>query len=192
MTYFALFVEHCQIYLNNSVIVSSPYLLQYQTSTEKARRFISSMHDMDEDREAINYQFFDRDNGYYDSDSMFFMFNAKPSPQFLSQEILESSIQRKQTKVRCPWGRGSEAALTAVYRQYDHRASPIFKMLQSRFPMVTVEVMHSLIDTIRESLPEAARPVRPPRAQRRSKQGLVIWLDQHADIVIRWLHVHPV
>jgi hypothetical protein len=92
-----------------------------------------------------------------------------------------------KTRPRERWGHGQEARLTAHYRRYEVGRSPIYRILQHQFPMVTAKGMCELIECIIASCPEEQRPRGPSRSQRRVKGGLVCWLDAHSAIAAKVL-----
>jgi hypothetical protein len=88
---------------------------------------------------------------------------------------------------RIPYGQGIDASRTARYRAYPVYASRVINFLQQGGERVTKEVLAQLIASVVSVLPPCLRPPPPSRSQKRSKGGLVCWIDEHQELVMSYL-----
>jgi hypothetical protein len=92
---------------------------------------------------------------------------------------------------RCPWGKGTDSLKTSQFRAYDISQSPALTYLKWSYNEVTKDVFLHLIDAVVMQSPLQERPDPPGRNMKRVKSvksGLVMWLDQHIELVLRYLH----
>jgi hypothetical protein len=104
-----------------------------------------------------------------------------------ADEVPPSPLARSPIITRRKWGTGEEAALTAPYRSYDLSQSPIFRLFRSHISNLSIEVLSSLFQSVRESVPEDNRPKVPSRTQKRVKSGSICWLDMHWNIAMSYV-----
>jgi hypothetical protein len=69
--------------------------------------------------------------------------------------------------------------------------SMIFRVLKHLFGKVTKELVMSVINGALQHAQPDHRPPMPTRSQKRSKAGLVAWLDANAFIVTTYLQSWP-
>jgi hypothetical protein len=89
---------------------------------------------------------------------------------------------------RCPWGKGTDSHKTVEYRAYHIWQSPALAYLNWSYDEVTKDLLLRLIDAVVMQIPIRERPDPPGRNMKRVKSGLVMWLDQHIELVIRYLY----
>jgi hypothetical protein len=106
-------------------------------------------------------------------------FSDTPTPTLASTPVLPK---------RCSSGKGTDSQRTSQFRAYDISQSPALAWLKWSYDKVTRDVLRRLIDTVMMQTPIRERPDPPGRNMKRVKSGLVIWLDQHIELVIRYLY----
>jgi hypothetical protein len=88
---------------------------------------------------------------------------------------------------RCPWGKGTDSLKTSQFRAYDISQSPALTYLKWSYNEITKGVLLHLIDAVVMQMPLQERPDPPGRNMKRVKRGLVMWLDQHIELVVLYL-----
>jgi hypothetical protein len=58
--------------------------------------------------------------------------------------------------------------------------------------VVTKKALLRLVVVVFQSIPPSVRPPAPTRTQKRSKTGLIAWIDQNAGEVLNYLALNPV
>jgi hypothetical protein len=109
----------------------------------------------------------------------------------LDLRVTPASVSRSVTKpLRIPYGTGIDAKKTAFYRSYDVDNSPVLRYLRMRY-QVDMALMMRLINAVIEDVPMNHTPMKPSRNEKRSRHGLVFWLDRHRPLVFQFLWSHP-
>jgi hypothetical protein len=98
-----------------------------------------------------------------------------------SRHLLNTQRQRH------PYGMGIDALRTRPYRHYPMAQSPTMRQLQSRYGLVTNQMLRNLIGQALSHAPENMMLRPPTRDQRRAKGGLISWIDDNAAFVRAYL-----
>jgi hypothetical protein len=93
----------------------------------------------------------------------------------------------RASRPRCRYGSGIDAQRTAPFRFYPMDRSLIYRHLEKSSGTVTKELLMSIVAGTLEQAPPEQRPPPPTRSQKRSKAGLVTWLDTNTALVMGYL-----
>jgi hypothetical protein len=132
------------------------------------------------------------DGSYEDRDfeSVVIIQSDQSTEQSLFQRPIEQFPQRSISRKKIMNGTGREyAKIPKWIRSYDLETSPVYRQLRihNSTSMISVDVLKDLIIAIQTSSPENNRPTPPTRAKKRLKKGLIVWLDQNAVAVFKYL-----
>jgi hypothetical protein len=111
---------------------------------------------------------------------------------FPETEVVEESatelplpqLPQRIGRLRTRYGYGIDAQRTARYRGYPLNQSVIVRTLQHMYGTVTKPLLSGVIALTLSEFPDWGRSMAPTRAQKRSKGGLLAWLDDHAALVV--------
>jgi hypothetical protein len=90
-----------------------------------------------------------------------------------------------------PIRRGLNARRAARFRNYDFENSFMSQYLKTFYPVITTKLLLDLVNTTFEHIPPSVRPEKPSRTQKRTKGGLMKWIDENNGEVLNYLAVHP-
>jgi hypothetical protein len=99
---------------------------------------------------------------------------------------VESVLNHTNRQPHHSFGQGIEAARTARYRRKDLTQSRMFRFLQSQSFYSSIANLMNLIEKIRDWYPHVQRPLPPSRTQKRSRNGLIEWLDVHETLALAY------
>jgi hypothetical protein len=94
-------------------------------------------------------------------------------------------------QIRRRYGQGIDARRASRFRVYDVERSTMYQYLRFRYNVVTKKALLRLVIAVFQSVPPSIRPPAPTRIQKRSKTGLIAWIDQNAEEVLNFLAVNP-
>jgi hypothetical protein len=100
-------------------------------------------------------------------------------------------IHRNQVNRRERYGNGPDARRTAQFRGYDIVHSAVVCCLKERYGLANMRLLLQLAMRVVNDSSPPMKISPPSRAEKRSKRGLVRWLDQHSDSVMTILRADP-
>jgi hypothetical protein len=94
-------------------------------------------------------------------------------------------------QIRRRYGEGIDARRASRFRAYDFERSLMYQHLKGHYSVVTKKALFRLVIAVFQSIPPSIRPPGPTRIQKRSKTGLIAWIDRNAVEVLNFLSVNP-
>jgi hypothetical protein len=108
------------------------------------------------------------------------------TPILVNLEKHQLKMERKTTKT----GEGIEAARSAVFQSYDAASSKVVSEWKKQLEGTTITkpLLMTLIKSILDFFPEDQRPTPPTRNMKRTKHGLIFWLDVNQTAALHYFN----
>jgi hypothetical protein len=109
----------------------------------------------------------------------------------------DTEDEKEEVKVKAKRGTGLEAAKIHEYITYDTDSSLVKRELVCRFGEsgVTIQLLLTLIQEIQATFPEESHLSYLDRTMKRTKNGLIVWLDNNQSAALKYLGcdqlIHP-